>query len=236
MLLYKYNNTNEYIGEVKANLDPLETELRGTYVYAIPANTTTIKPELKEGYALVFNKDNNAWDYVEDSRGLIVYNKKTGEPFTITELGSIPTNYVKEKPYILQQEKITKKVLVLQEYNKALHEPVIKEVLQLSVSDKPLIDEKLKQVSDNEPIASITDTQGNTDLIIKADLQEYSKLLYTTSLALAQKKKDLDKSIKQAKNKEALDKVNVSFNVTKEVNKLLKMTPEEVQVYFEERN
>lgn len=56
----------------------------------IPAcSTTVVPPGAKTGYAQVFSASEKAWSYAEDHRGTTVYNKETGQPFTITGLGPI---------------------------------------------------------------------------------------------------------------------------------------------------
>lgn len=66
----------------------------------IPACSTMIAPPgAKAGYAQVFSASGKAWSYSEDHRGQIVYNKETGQPFTITGLGPIDeTIYSLDQP------------------------------------------------------------------------------------------------------------------------------------------
>lgn len=69
MNVYKYSKeTKEYISAEVAQLDPLETEIKGENVYLLPANATfTAPPAKKEGFAMVWNGE--AWEEVEDHRG-----------------------------------------------------------------------------------------------------------------------------------------------------------------------
>lgn len=79
MIVYKYDTqTKEFIQELKIN------EAYGTN---IPL-TTTVKPlTKKEGFAICFN--DTKWEYVEDFRNTIVYNKETKEESKIDYLGKI---------------------------------------------------------------------------------------------------------------------------------------------------
>ena len=61
MKAYMYDeHTKEYIGEVDAQIDPLETELKEEEVYLLPANSTFEEPmEEQEGFKIVF--DGEKW-------------------------------------------------------------------------------------------------------------------------------------------------------------------------------
>lgn len=69
MKAYLYDEiTKEFISEVNAQIDPLETKLKGEDVYLLPANATFEKPlDKAEGKAVVF--DGSAWQLVDDNRG-----------------------------------------------------------------------------------------------------------------------------------------------------------------------
>lgn len=53
-------HTKEYIGEVEAQIDPLESELKEEEIYLLPANSTFDEPiEEQEGFKIVF--DGEKW-------------------------------------------------------------------------------------------------------------------------------------------------------------------------------
>lgn len=65
MKAYLYDEeTKEFISEVNAQIDPLESEIKGEEVYLLPANASFTPPlEEKEGFKVVFNGDE--WVYEE---------------------------------------------------------------------------------------------------------------------------------------------------------------------------
>lgn len=66
MKAYLYDEeTKEFISEVNAQIDPLESEIKGETVYLLPANATFKEPlEEKEGFKIIFSNDND-WEYQE---------------------------------------------------------------------------------------------------------------------------------------------------------------------------
>jgi len=99
--VYTYNEeSNEYIGESITMLDPEETRMQGKEIWMIPPNSTTVKPELREGYAPIWNGE--SWNYVEDHRGEKGYIGK--EPIEIKELGPLPNEFSIEKPELTLEE------------------------------------------------------------------------------------------------------------------------------------
>lgn len=92
---YKYNpSTGEYIGENRAYLDP-KVEFR----YVTPNNTVLIQPlPPKDGYAQLLNDDRTAWEYVEDNRGLTLYDTLNGRQAKLNKLGGIPDGFTADAP------------------------------------------------------------------------------------------------------------------------------------------
>ncbi len=90
MFVYQTNpETGELLSIQIAQLDPLETELRGENVYLIPAHATTIEPpEAIPGHVRVFNS--GAWEHVPDYRGMTVWDTGTGARTVIANLGPLP--------------------------------------------------------------------------------------------------------------------------------------------------
>lgn len=97
MLEYFYTEeTKEYIHSAEVFTDPLESQQQGTTVYMYSANATKKEPlERKEGYAVIFKGE--AWEYIEDHRGQIVW-KSYDESMEIRELGAIPEGWTTEQP------------------------------------------------------------------------------------------------------------------------------------------
>lgn len=88
MIVYKYDTeTKELIQELEIN------EAYGTNL----PFTTTIKPlSKKEGFAVCFN--GTKWEYIEDNRNTVVYNKETKQESKIDYLGKIKDDVTTLKP------------------------------------------------------------------------------------------------------------------------------------------
>lgn len=65
MKAYLYDEeTKEFISEVNAQIDPLESQIKGEDIYLLPANASFTPPlEEKEGFKVVFKGDE--WVYEE---------------------------------------------------------------------------------------------------------------------------------------------------------------------------
>lgn len=85
MKFYIYDTqTNEYLYEAEAQIDPLASS-KGEKVYLMPPNATQIAPKgLRSGYANVFT--NGKWEEIKDERGEIYYDNDNNA-ITITKLG-----------------------------------------------------------------------------------------------------------------------------------------------------
>lgn len=79
MKVYKYDTeTKEFIQELEIN------EAYGTNL----PFATTIKPlAKKEGFEVVFN--GTEWEYIEDNRNTVVYDKETKQEYKVDYLGKI---------------------------------------------------------------------------------------------------------------------------------------------------
>jgi hypothetical protein len=113
MFAYTYtHDTHEYLCQVEAQRDPLESAIRGDTVWLLPADATFVPPlEQKDGYAVVW--DGTVWGYVPDHRrkrdehGFI---EGSGTPYWfpgdtwetparyMTELGELPDGALLEQP------------------------------------------------------------------------------------------------------------------------------------------
>ena len=83
MKVYKYDiQTKEFIQELEIN------EAYGTNL----PFTTTVEPlTKKDGFAVCFN--GTKWEYVEDNRNTVVYNKETKQESKVDYLGKIKDEY-----------------------------------------------------------------------------------------------------------------------------------------------
>lgn len=91
MLVYKYNEKGVFVGAEETELDPLESELQGKEIYLLPPNATFDAPEMKEGFAPVW--DGEKWTQIEDHRGTKYWlpEDKHGSPAReMKELGALP--------------------------------------------------------------------------------------------------------------------------------------------------
>lgn len=99
-------DTKEFRGAEIAQLDPLETQLRGENVYLLPANSTFIAPpDKKEGFAIIW-KDSE-WEEVEDHRGKEYYpagSTHYSTPIEMKEIGSLPEGASLERPAKTEEE------------------------------------------------------------------------------------------------------------------------------------
>ena len=88
MIVYKYDTeTKEFIQELEIN------EAYGTNL----PFATTVKPlARKEGFAVCFN--DTEWEYIEDNRNIVVYNKEKKQESRIDYLGAIKYDVTTSKP------------------------------------------------------------------------------------------------------------------------------------------
>lgn len=88
MKVYKYDiQTKEFLEELEIN------EAYGTNL----PFTTTVKPlAKKDGFAICFN--GTKWEYIEDNRNTVVYNKETKQESRIDYLGKIKEDVTTSNP------------------------------------------------------------------------------------------------------------------------------------------
>lgn len=88
MIVYKYDTeTKEFLQEL---------EINEAYGINLPF-TTTVKPlAKKDGFAICFN--GIKWEYIEDNRDTVVYNKETKQESKIDYLGKIKDDVTTLKP------------------------------------------------------------------------------------------------------------------------------------------
>jgi hypothetical protein len=93
MKLYNYSTiTGEYLGAQEAQLDPLESVKAGKEVWLTnpDTQTTSIPPEAGANQKAVWQGEQ--WSLIADYRGQVFYNRETGQPIIIDELGITPEN------------------------------------------------------------------------------------------------------------------------------------------------
>ena len=94
MKIYNYDEeTKEYISTEEAQESPLEEG-----VYLFPPHTTTIKPNLVDGYVSIFDEAKQKWNNVIDNRGTTVYNILGGSPSIVDYLGEIKEGFTLVEP------------------------------------------------------------------------------------------------------------------------------------------
>lgn len=103
MTTFKFSNEDQTL--TIYNLSSDTNELIGVGDCFVPANTglpahcTNIKPpKAKAGFALVFNADTNAWQYIADHRGEIRWNTQSRQVQEIYALGDVPTDTTEKAP------------------------------------------------------------------------------------------------------------------------------------------
>ena len=230
MKIYKYDvNTREYLGYMEAYLDPLETVQQGHDVYVIPPNFTVVKPEQPaEGCTAIFNGEE--WVIVEDNRGLKVYDKKSGKELLITELGCIPEGYVLEKPVFIEDLRAACINTINKEADEARRQIHVIKGIEGSVQ---LLPELIKLLGTFGSFTTINIVQRNEDVqVTKAELEEVIKNSYIRSMLIPKRKKELLKEVNSCRSKNKLQEFIPDFNIEKEVNKLMKLTVEELNEEF----
>lgn len=230
MRIYKYDvNTKEYLGYMEAYLDPLETVKQKRDVYVIPPNFTTIKPEQpKDDSTVIFN--GKEWVMVEDNRGLKVYDKKSSKELVITELGAIPEGYSLEKPIFLEDLRTDCIGAINKAADEARRKVYVIKGIEGSVEILP---ELMKHLDEFGSFNVINIVQGNEDVqVTKEELEEAIKNLYIRSMLIPRRKKELLKEVNSCRSKSKLQEFVPNFNIEKEVNKLMKLTVEELNEEF----
>lgn len=103
MTTFKFSNEDQTL--TIYNLSSDTNELIGVGDCFVPANTglpahcTNIKPpKAKAGFALVFDADTNAWQYIADHRGEIRWNTQSRQVQEIYALGDVPSDTTEKAP------------------------------------------------------------------------------------------------------------------------------------------
>lgn len=105
--------SGQYLYESNAYIDPMQSNIKGYQVYLLSANATFEMPlQSKQGYAVIWN--GNAWQYMEDHRGLIVW-KSYEQSLQIRQFGKIPQGYSIQRP---------QKPITVQDYDNVLQQHI----------------------------------------------------------------------------------------------------------------
>ena len=99
--LHEYDkDTRLFVREVYAQLNDVATERTGKEVYFVIPYTTETEPpsSVPQGYAAVYNLEEDNWTQIEDHRGQMVYNVELNEIVPYNQLGPIVDPYVAEYP------------------------------------------------------------------------------------------------------------------------------------------
>jgi hypothetical protein len=104
---YIYHNDFEYVGKALLQLDPLESKKQGKDIYMLPSQkATTTKPNIKEGFTPVYNKEKDIWENVVDNRDKIYYKNGVKVEF---KLGDEITSDMSKEQYTKEQIETQKK-------------------------------------------------------------------------------------------------------------------------------
>ncbi|WP_334473502.1 tail fiber assembly protein [Arsenophonus sp. PmNCSU2021_1] len=80
---YTYtSDTHELLGPCDAYTDETHEIL--------PFHTEKKPLDKRQGFAVVFNEQNQEWEYQEDHRGLVLFDTKSRQSVTIEKLGKVP--------------------------------------------------------------------------------------------------------------------------------------------------
>ena len=106
MQIYIYDENGLFQYEELAQIDPLETQIQDKVIYLLPPNCTTVKPELKNGFASIW--DGEKWEQVEDHRGVKYWLE--GDEYctpasTMSELGPLPEGASLVAPEMSKEQK-----------------------------------------------------------------------------------------------------------------------------------
>lgn len=226
MKIYKYSErTKEYLGYMEAYLDPLETSKQGKEVFVIPPYFTTVKPKIpQKGYTMLFNGEN--WKEAEDHRGLIVYNKKTGNEKVLTELGPIPDIYQLEKPVFLEELRISK----INELDEAVNS-IKREVSEVN-GIKSSVENWVELLRYLPAFGLFTTVNVNDTMVTKEELEEAIKYFHIKSILLTKKREEMLSTINSMRSKKKLQEMVISINIEDEIKDLMKLSKEELSERF----
>jgi len=97
MIIYLYNKqTFEYLGQVDAQKDILESKKENKEIYMFPPNSTSKKPDLSktdENNKLFFSIQKNKWEIKEDYRRTKLYNINDKSCKIIDIIGETPDDF-----------------------------------------------------------------------------------------------------------------------------------------------
>lgn len=83
-------STGEYMGTGRVHVAPFT---------GLPPGCTTVEPpKSKDGFAIIYDTTVDEWDYIEDFRGVTVWNKETKVSHVVDYLGYISDEFTTYEP------------------------------------------------------------------------------------------------------------------------------------------
>lgn len=233
MFVYKYDAiTNEYIEPMTAMVDKVASRKAGKQIYFIPAFATLVEPpKTKAGEIAVFS--NGKWQVEEDHRGETVYSLDTREAQTWSKIGKLPRGIVTKLTERLEDVK----TLYLQTMKTNFDVYLKSNKMQIPSTELYFSYESVERLK-NERDLAIQMSRDDNNKIYSLTRQEYDAIInymviYGQYLYL--QKWIVESIIKKCNDIEILkthkDKLDFKVN-PKQINNLVKMTPEKRQEYF----
>ena len=231
MLIYGYDSeTKEYLGNMEANEDPLETLRAGYSVYAIPANFTKLEPPEFDCFTHWPVFVDGKWKLLENHKGLVGFDKETGDEMIIRELGELPENFVLEKPIKMSELRDEKVHEIKVEASKAKALQIEYKGIKWTAESWVELSQKLKGTED---FAVIPLTLGDDEItILRSDLEEAVKYFYIRSMLISKKRKDLISEVLKINDIDTLKSFKVDFDIDAQVLDLVDKTIDELNEMF----
>ena len=239
MLLYRYDKeTKEYIGCLgEAQIDPLESKLKGEDIIVIPPNCTLKEPKiLMEGTANRYNEEKGEWEVVADYRGLTGFDSKTKQEITITELGELPENFVEELPKTIQDSKILKIKEIKKVYEDVRKQDIKVDKVIYPYSFYSTLKYAIEGIGDLGVVA-VDNPKNDEDIITfsREEAESLLKYLKIYNLLLPIRKKKLIGEVKKLRSQAKIESFKIDFNLDKEIKSLLDKSNEEIEKYILEK-
>lgn len=166
-----------------ASYDAPNREFRGVYTYraiegcGLPPMTCFDIPDVRVGYAAVRNVDDTGWLYVEDHRGVTVYDTVTREESKVAQLGGYAQNVTLLKPSTRYDEWDGSKWVTNETARKVddvLQAESQKARLMLAAEQSIRILERAKQlgIATDGELAALTEWERYSVLLMRVDTGE----------------------------------------------------------------
>lgn len=110
------------------------------------------------GEAIVRSTDRTKWEHVPDHRGEVVFDTRTREQFTMSELGDYPTHITPQHPItefdVWDGEKWVTDTLLLQQENLARHSRQKNALLETATRRIDMLSDRINLEMTNDPAAT----------------------------------------------------------------------------------